>query len=579
MSQKSTLEILESIKNKINNFDLSKSKDQSTKTINKATKNNPDNNNSNSTQNMAKKPSFETENANESNQNEEINSDFLKSHQSTAGEDISSDLTSDLDDFDEEFESLDFEDLATQSPKMESDGSGQKDFTQEMSAEESQEESFLQQNDEIKNTQNDIAKDVKEYASQNSIIDELGLNDIEESQSSLGNKEQSDIEDTESQDNKSMHQELQNNNSQDLGDNNSLEDDFDLDNLDLDLDSDDMSLDNTSQDSQSKTASDDTENLMPEFQNNNNSDLDLDSNLDLDLDLEMDNNQSSANGNLNIDDLELSQDNSNQEQSFLDNSTPEDQPQNNNVNYATNNEHQLDFTNTQSINPQDLVLDNIGSSNSYSPSANQQYGQTSEFFDSGLDNKSQNNSTRELDDNPQDSTQYQANNYPNFQQDDIAQEVINQERTNQERTNQENFGQEDFDQESLNYTNQNHSTQDANQQLDNDDLFDSKNQNYQDLAETNQQIEKINNSRSNIDHNSSMIYESTLARTSKAIEKLTNAKNAVNYASKITQGNEMQQIAAQIMEPKIERWINENLPDIVEKIVTHEIKKITAKFD
>ena len=76
-----------------------------------------------------------------------------------------------------------------------------------------------------------------------------------------------------------------------------------------------------------------------------------------------------------------------------------------------------------------------------------------------------------------------------------------------------------------------------------------------------------------------MIYESTLARTSKAIEKLTNAKNAVNYASKITQGSEMQQIAAQIMEPKIERWINENLPDIVEKIVAQEIKKITTKFD
>ena len=123
-----------------------------------------------------------------------------------------------------------------------------------------------------------------------------------------------------------------------------------------------------------------------------------------------------------------------------------------------------------------------------------------------------------------------------------------------------------------------------NQDIENS-IEDQYEEQYNEIDENDNQLEELDNMKNTYveqvqdEEKKSMIYESTLARTSKALEKLTNAKNIIGKASNFTQSDEMLKIAAQIMEPKIERWINSYLPDIVEKIVQEEIKKIVPKIE
>ncbi len=74
-----------------------------------------------------------------------------------------------------------------------------------------------------------------------------------------------------------------------------------------------------------------------------------------------------------------------------------------------------------------------------------------------------------------------------------------------------------------------------------------------------------------------IIYDSTLRQTSDSIKKLLDAKNVVSGISSFSQGSAFAELAMQLMEPKMEKWLNEHLPDLVEKIVREEIKKIIPK--
>lgn len=74
-----------------------------------------------------------------------------------------------------------------------------------------------------------------------------------------------------------------------------------------------------------------------------------------------------------------------------------------------------------------------------------------------------------------------------------------------------------------------------------------------------------------------IIYDSTLRQTSDSIKKLLDAKNVVSGISSFSQGSAFAELAMHLMEPKMEKWLNEHLPDLVEKIVREEIKKIIPK--
>jgi len=62
-----------------------------------------------------------------------------------------------------------------------------------------------------------------------------------------------------------------------------------------------------------------------------------------------------------------------------------------------------------------------------------------------------------------------------------------------------------------------------------------------------------------------------------SIKKLVDAKNVVSGVTSFSKSEAFGDIAAQLMEPRLEKWLNENLPNLVEKIVREEIRKIIPK--
>ena len=73
------------------------------------------------------------------------------------------------------------------------------------------------------------------------------------------------------------------------------------------------------------------------------------------------------------------------------------------------------------------------------------------------------------------------------------------------------------------------------------------------------------------------IYDSTLRQVGDSVRKLIDAKNVVSGISTFSQGPAFVELATHLMEPKLEKWLNEHLPELVEKIVREEIKKIIPK--
>ncbi len=75
----------------------------------------------------------------------------------------------------------------------------------------------------------------------------------------------------------------------------------------------------------------------------------------------------------------------------------------------------------------------------------------------------------------------------------------------------------------------------------------------------------------------SILSQETVQDASNSIRKLLDANNVISGVKKFSQDPVLSEIAVQLMEPKLEKWLNENLAEIVERIVKEEIKKIVPK--
>ncbi len=72
-------------------------------------------------------------------------------------------------------------------------------------------------------------------------------------------------------------------------------------------------------------------------------------------------------------------------------------------------------------------------------------------------------------------------------------------------------------------------------------------------------------------------FDSTVRQVSDSVKKLLDAKNVVSGISSFSQSPALAELALHLMEPKIEKWFNDNLPELVEKVVREEIKKMIPK--
>lgn len=76
-----------------------------------------------------------------------------------------------------------------------------------------------------------------------------------------------------------------------------------------------------------------------------------------------------------------------------------------------------------------------------------------------------------------------------------------------------------------------------------------------------------------------LISEETLQATTVSIKKLIDANNVVHGIKSFSNPNSsaFSELAVQLMEPKLEKWLNDHLANLVEEIVREEIKKIIPK--
>ena len=77
--------------------------------------------------------------------------------------------------------------------------------------------------------------------------------------------------------------------------------------------------------------------------------------------------------------------------------------------------------------------------------------------------------------------------------------------------------------------------------------------------------------------NYNLIREEALFKASNSMKKLIEAKNLVNNVGNFARDETLTRIAVSLMEPKLEKWLNDNLPSLVENIVREEIEKIVPK--
>lgn len=77
----------------------------------------------------------------------------------------------------------------------------------------------------------------------------------------------------------------------------------------------------------------------------------------------------------------------------------------------------------------------------------------------------------------------------------------------------------------------------------------------------------------------SLVSNDLAKKTAQSINKLIGAKNTVNNVNKFANGEHFSEIAAKLMLPKIEKWLEDNLPEIVERAVEKEIARIIEKSE
>ena len=129
---------------------------------------------------------------------------------------------------------------------------------------------------------------------------------------------------------------------------------------------------------------------------------------------------------------------------------------------------------------------------------------------------------------------------------------------------------------------ENYFPKEQNQKIENQNIENKKQQpnfinlNDQEPIKSDAEIiEKNNLILEKINYN--LIHEETIYQASNSMKKLMEAKNLVNNIGNFARDETLTKIAINLMEPKLEKWLNENLPLMVENIVREEIEKIVPK--
>jgi cell pole-organizing protein PopZ len=159
----------------------------------------------------------------------------------------------------------------------------------------------------------------------------------------------------------------------------------------------------------------------------------------------------------------------------------------------------------------------------------------------------------------------------NFSYQNLSQQTSDVQKNNQSKIHQENF---DLPQDNK-FSNNNFLEQNPVLTHDHQNLINENHQNYlNDIKENYPQniVSQYEPPASRL-----LLQDHVISQSKNSIQKLIDTKSMVNGIANFMQSPYPIEIAVQLMEPKLEKWMNENLAQIVEKIVKEEISKITPK--
>lgn len=107
--------------------------------------------------------------------------------------------------------------------------------------------------------------------------------------------------------------------------------------------------------------------------------------------------------------------------------------------------------------------------------------------------------------------------------------------------------------------------------------FNASQQNFGQTSNQNLSSNSMNFNSAGKVQEGGIISDNTVIQVNNSVKKLLDAKNIVSGIAGISKDPALYEIAAGMLEPKLEKWLNENLPNLVEGIVREEIKKILPK--
>ncbi len=154
-----------------------------------------------------------------------------------------------------------------------------------------------------------------------------------------------------------------------------------------------------------------------------------------------------------------------------------------------------------------------------------------------------------------------------------SEEDSTEEDENEEHLSEENNEEDDLDLDLDNSSSEEESTPENEEDLNADEEENEEDFDLREKEDEQTEIAEIVESEK-YENRQSLLKQEVIDSTSQLINKLITASNIAKSMEEMANQVDIEKIAIEAMMPKIEEWLNNNLTELVEKIVREEISKI-----
>ena len=196
-------------------------------------------------------------------------------------------------------------------------------------------------------------------------------------------------------------------------------------------------------------------------------------------------------------------------------------------------------------------------------------------IDDNADTKNEEEDDLDLDlDNSSGEEESTPENEEELQLDEEeSEEDSTEEDENEEHLSEESNEEDDLDLDLDNSSSEEESTPENEEDLNADEEENEEDFDLREKEDEQTEIAEIVESEK-YENRQSLLKQEVIDSTSQLINKLITASNIAKSMEEMANQVDIEKIAIEAMMPKIEEWLNNNLTELVEKIVREEISKI-----